>query len=37
VESKGAWDYYKPVAEIPADRAFLPLAVSKCTLVKKAQ
>ena len=37
VESKRAWDYYKPVAEIPADQAFLPLAESKCPLVKKAQ
>jgi branched-chain amino acid transport system substrate-binding protein len=36
-ESKGAWDYYKPVAEIPADQAFLPLAQSKCPLVKKTQ
>jgi branched-chain amino acid transport system substrate-binding protein len=36
-ESKGAWDYYKPVAEIPADQAFLPLAESKCPLVKKTQ
>ncbi|MGA9322597.1 MAG: ABC transporter substrate-binding protein [Xanthobacteraceae bacterium] len=37
VESKGAWDYYKPVAQIPADQAFLPLAESKCPLVKKTQ
>jgi branched-chain amino acid transport system substrate-binding protein len=36
-ESKGAWDYYKPVAEIPADQAFLPLAQSRCPLVKKSQ
>jgi branched-chain amino acid transport system substrate-binding protein len=36
-ESKGAWDYYKPAAEIPADQAFLPLAESKCPLVKKTQ
>jgi branched-chain amino acid transport system substrate-binding protein len=36
-ESKRAWDYYKPVAEIPADQAFLPLAESKCPLVKKAR
>ena len=35
-ESKRAWDYYKPVAEIPADQAFLPLADSRCPLVKKA-
>jgi branched-chain amino acid transport system substrate-binding protein len=36
-ESKGAWDYYKLVATIPADRAFLPLSESKCPLVKKSQ
>ena len=35
-ESKGAWDYYKLVATIPAEQAFLPLAESKCPLVKKA-
>jgi branched-chain amino acid transport system substrate-binding protein len=36
-ESKGQWDYYKPVATIPADQAFLPLSESKCPLVKKTQ
>jgi len=36
-ESKGAWDYYKLVAMIPADQAFQPLADSKCPLVKKTQ
>jgi branched-chain amino acid transport system substrate-binding protein len=36
-ESKGAWDYYKLVATIPADQAFQPLSDSKCPLVKKAQ
>ena len=36
-ESKGAWDYYKLVATIPAEQAFLPLSESKCPLVKKAQ
>jgi branched-chain amino acid transport system substrate-binding protein len=36
-ESKRAWDYYKPVADIPAEEAFLPLAESNCPLVKKAQ
>jgi branched-chain amino acid transport system substrate-binding protein len=36
-ESKGAWDYYKLVAEIPADHAFLPLSESRCPLVKKTQ
>jgi branched-chain amino acid transport system substrate-binding protein len=36
-ESKGAWDYYNLVAEIPADHAFLPLSESKCPLVKKIQ
>jgi branched-chain amino acid transport system substrate-binding protein len=37
VESKGAWDYYKLAATIPADEAFLPLSESKCPLVKKTQ
>jgi branched-chain amino acid transport system substrate-binding protein len=32
-ESRGPWDYYKLVATIPADEAFLPLADSKCALV----
>jgi branched-chain amino acid transport system substrate-binding protein len=36
-ESKGAWDYYKLVATIPAEEAFQPLSHSKCPLVKKAQ
>jgi branched-chain amino acid transport system substrate-binding protein len=30
-----ARDYYKPIAEIPADQAFQPLAESKCPLLKK--
>jgi len=36
-ESKGAWDYYKPVTTIPAEQAFQPLSESKCPLVKKTQ
>jgi len=36
-ESKGAWDYYKLVATIPAEAAFQPLSESKCPLVKKTQ
>jgi branched-chain amino acid transport system substrate-binding protein len=36
-ESKGKWDYYKLVATIPADEAFLPLSASKCPLVKRTQ
>ena len=32
-ESKYPWDYYKIVATIPGDEAFLPLAQSKCYLV----
>jgi branched-chain amino acid transport system substrate-binding protein len=36
-ESKGAWDYYKLVATIPAETAFQPLSESKCPLVKKTQ
>ncbi|WGS17932.1 MULTISPECIES: ABC transporter substrate-binding protein [unclassified Bradyrhizobium] len=34
-ESKYPWDYYKLVATIPADEAFLPLDKSACPLVKK--
>jgi branched-chain amino acid transport system substrate-binding protein len=33
-ESKGAWDYYKLVTEIPADEAVRPLADGGCELVK---
>ncbi len=33
-ESKGAWDYYKVRATIPADQAFRPLADGACPLVK---
>ncbi|WP_407146855.1 ABC transporter substrate-binding protein [Bradyrhizobium sp. ORS 86] len=34
-ESKYPWDYYKLVATIPAEDAFLPLDKSACPLVKK--
>jgi branched-chain amino acid transport system substrate-binding protein len=34
-ESKYPWDYYSIRQTIPADEAFLPLAQSKCPLVKK--
>jgi branched-chain amino acid transport system substrate-binding protein len=34
-ESKGPWDYYKLVKEIPADQAFRPLAQGECPLVTK--
>lgn len=34
-ESKGPWDYYKPLARVAADKAFLPLEKSSCALVKK--
>ena len=33
-ESKGPWDYYKPVASTPADQAFRPLGDGGCPLVK---
>ncbi len=33
-ESKGAWDYYKPVASTPADQAFRPLDRGGCSLNK---
>ena len=34
-ESKAPWDYYKLVATIPAEEAFIPLDKSVCPLVKK--
>lgn len=34
-ESKYPWDYYKLVATVPGDKAFLPLSQSKCPMVKK--
>jgi branched-chain amino acid transport system substrate-binding protein len=34
-ESKQPWDYYKVLATVPGDQAFLPLAQSECPLVKK--
>jgi len=33
-ESKGAWDYYKPLATTPADQAFRPLDKGACPMVK---
>jgi branched-chain amino acid transport system substrate-binding protein len=33
-ESKGPWDYYKPLASTPADKAFRPLDKGSCSLVK---
>ena len=33
-ESKVPWDYYKIVATIPAEEAFLPLSKSSCALLK---
>ena len=33
-ESKGAWDYYKPLATTPAAEAFRPLDKGGCPLVK---
>lgn len=34
-EAKGPWDYYKLLATIPAEEAFLPIEKSTCSLVKK--
>jgi branched-chain amino acid transport system substrate-binding protein len=34
-ESKGKWDYYKLIREVPADQAFRAPADSECPLVKK--
>jgi branched-chain amino acid transport system substrate-binding protein len=33
-ESKAPWDYYKVLAEVPADQAFRPLKDGGCPLVK---
>jgi len=33
-ESRGPWDYYKPIATTPADEAARPLAQGGCPLVK---
>lgn len=34
-ESKYPWDYYKLLATVPGEKAFVPLAQSKCPLVAK--
>jgi branched-chain amino acid transport system substrate-binding protein len=34
-ESKVPWDYYKVLRTIPAEQAAMPLAASKCPLVRK--
>ena len=33
-ESKGPWDYYKVLAEVPGDQAFRPLNEGGCPLIK---
>ena len=35
-ESKQPWDYYKLLATLPGDQAFMPLSKSSCPLVKQA-
>ena len=34
-ESKGKFDYYKLISTIPGDKAFRPLDVGGCPLVKR--
>ena len=34
-ESKEPWDYFKVAQTIPGEQAFLPLAQSKCSMIKK--
>ncbi|GJG95454.1 ABC transporter substrate-binding protein [Cupriavidus pauculus] len=34
-ESKYPWDYYKLLATVPGDQAFMPVAKSQCPLLKK--
>jgi len=31
-ESKGPWDYYKPVASLTGEEAYRPLSLGKCAL-----
>jgi branched-chain amino acid transport system substrate-binding protein len=33
-DSKGPWDYYKPLATTPADQAFRPIEKGACPIVK---
>jgi branched-chain amino acid transport system substrate-binding protein len=33
-ESRGPWDYYKVLAEVPGDQAFRPMKEGNCPLVK---
>ncbi len=33
-ESKGPWDYYKPISTTPADQAFRPIDKGGCALVR---
>jgi len=33
-ESRGAWDYYKLLQTVPADRAFRPMAAGNCAIVR---
>ena len=33
-ESKGPWDYYKPLASTPANEAFRPVDKGGCTIVR---
>lgn len=33
-ESKGEWDNFKPLGQVPGDKAFRPLAAGGCPLVK---
>ncbi|WP_092138235.1 ABC transporter substrate-binding protein [Cupriavidus sp. YR651] len=34
-ESKYPWDYYKVLATVPGDQAFMPVSKSQCPLLKK--
>ena len=34
-ESKYPWDYYKLLATVPGDQAFMPVAKSQCPLLKR--
>ena len=36
-ESKGAWDFYRKIATVPADQAFRPVEAGDCALLRKSE
>ena len=36
-DSKGAWDFYRKIASVPADQAFRPVEAGGCALLRKSE